>query len=100
MVRAEMWWDVLVQFLDLVIVAGGGFVIGVGFMTIITAMAMKLKDREIHKLKDKIEELESAAGNRHEDEHPEMGRSPPLSPMGDVPGAGSGTVGDAPVGRT
>ena len=97
-----MWWDVLVQFLDLFIAAGGGFVIGVGFMMIVIASTMRNENRDIMRLQQEVlrleEELESAARDR-QDEHPEVGRSPPLSPMGDLPGAGGGPLGDASVGR-
>ena len=88
--------DIVVEFLVMFIAAGVGFIIGVVFMGVATAGAMALLDNQIYRLK---KELSLATGDLSQDEHPEMGRSPPTGPMGDVPGTGGGPLGNASVGR-
>jgi len=66
--------DFIVEFLILFIAAGGGFIIGIGFMMVVYAKAMKnMQERMINRLK---EELSLATGNCP-DEHREVGRPPP-----------------------
>src|SRR5258707_1114738 len=99
--------DTVVEFMTLFIAAGVGFIIGVVFMVIATwrwangrrQMIMRF-ERESEGLR---KELGDAIGIHHayvlKNEHRDVGRSPPTSPMGDVPGAGSSPMGDASVGR-
>src|SRR5258706_451045 len=102
--RAVLMWEVFVEFLVLFIAAGCGFIVGVGFMAIVLAAMLHHRDRKINRLTIEIhglhKELADAIGNNdRQDEHPDVGRPPPTSPMGDVPGAGSSPLGDASVGR-
>lgn len=97
--------DIIVEFLSLFIVGGGGFIVGVGFMAIVLAAVLHHRDSKINRMTIEIHglhrELADAIGNGdRQDEHPDVGRSSSISPVGDVPGAGRGPLGDAPVGRT
>ena len=69
--------DIIMEFLGLFIAAGLGFVVGVTFMVLVTAIAIRRHETVVKILKSKINHLEEqlahATGIRHQDEYPDMG---------------------------